>query len=84
MSLSTAAGDVDLLLQLPGIDSFEGLRRRSVERQLSDVQFRVASVDDLIAMKKSANRPQDIAHLAELERIRKVTGPTSLDPSLVG
>lgn len=73
VSLSTEAGDVDLLLELPGIDSFEGLFQRSLQKHLGEVGFRVASIDDLIAMKRAANRPQDLVHLAELERIRKVS-----------
>lgn len=74
VGLSTTAGDVDLLLTLPGVDSFEGLLLRSVERHLSNIAFRVASIEDLIAMKSAASRPQDIAQLAELARIRKVIG----------
>ncbi|MDR3691274.1 MAG: hypothetical protein P4L46_17980 [Fimbriimonas sp.] len=73
VSLNTTAGDVDLLLHLPGVDSFDGLLRRSVIKQLSGVAFRVASVDDLTAMKRAANRPQDIVHLAELDRIRRAS-----------
>ena len=73
VSLNTIASDVDLLLELPGVDSFDGLLRRSVEKLLSGVTFNVASVGDLIDMKRAANRPQDIVHLAELDRIRRAS-----------
>jgi hypothetical protein len=73
VSLSTSAGDVDLLLELPGVDSFDGLLHRSLEKHLGGVGFRVASLDDLTAMKRLANRPQDAMHLLELERIRRVS-----------
>ena len=72
VSLITTAGDVDLLLEIPGIDSFEGLHSRAIERTLGATAFKIASVDDLIKMKRAANRPQDLVHIAELERIRRV------------
>lgn len=74
VSLSTLAGDVDLLLELPGIDSFEGLWQRSIKKSLDDIEFHVASIDDLITMKRVAGRPNDIVHLAELARLRKISG----------
>ena len=72
ISLNTTAGDVDLLLEIPGVDSLHGLLSRSMETDLGGVLFQVASVDDLIAMKRVANRPHDQVHLAELARISKV------------
>jgi hypothetical protein len=73
VSLRTDCGDVDLLIVTPGVDSFEGLYSRSVGRTVDGVAFRVASVEDLVAMKQEAGRPQDLIHLAELERIKKAS-----------
>jgi hypothetical protein len=71
VSLRSECGHIDLLRVIPGVDSFEGLWGRSELRELQGVVFRVASVQDLIAMKREAGRPQDLAHLAELERIAR-------------
>ena len=69
ISLSTDAGDVDLLRVLPGVDSFDGLMDRSVVRRIFGMDVHVASIQDLIAMKKAANRPKDLNHISELEAL---------------
>ncbi|HVT13680.1 MAG TPA: hypothetical protein VHE55_15555 [Fimbriimonadaceae bacterium] len=71
VSLRSDCGDIDLLLVVPGVDSMAGLFARSVTREIGGRAFRVASLDDLEAMKREAGRPQDLAHLDELARIRK-------------
>ncbi len=38
-----------------------------------DLTFRVASLDDLIAMKRAANRPKDQAHVMELLALKRLT-----------
>ena len=71
VSLRSDCGDVDLLLVIPGVDSFEELWARAVQKEIDGTRFRVASIQDLIAMKQTAGRPQDLAHLEELRRIRE-------------
>ena len=73
MTLDTEAAPVDLLAEIPGIESFEALWNRSVETDIYGVMVRVASLDDLIAMKRAANRPKDQSHLYELEAIKRLT-----------
>jgi hypothetical protein len=60
---------VDLLGSASGID-FEGVHARSVTAILDEVHVPVIAIDDLIANKRAAGRPQDLADCAELERIR--------------
>jgi predicted nucleotidyltransferase len=64
--MSTCWGNV------PGVDSFQGLWERSSEKVLFGVPVRVASLEDLIAMKRAAGRAKDQPHLLELERLRSL------------
>jgi predicted nucleotidyltransferase len=73
-TLTTEAGRVDLLGEVSGVDSFEGLWERALETELFGVRVRIASIGDLIAMKRAAGRAKDQAHLLELERLRRLTG----------
>ena len=62
------ATEVDLLVGES--EAFEELRRRAAEVTVERRTFLVASLDDLIAMKRRAGRPQDLLDIAELERLR--------------
>lgn len=72
LTLRTDLGDLDLLGDVAGVESFEGLWERSVEMDLDGLRIRVASLDDLISMKRAANRPKDQLHLMELEALRRL------------
>ena len=61
--------DVDLLVSHSG--EFEQLLRRAVQVSIGDRTFSVASIDDLLAMKRASGRPQDVLDIQELQRIRK-------------
>ena len=63
---------VDLLLK-PEIP-FEELLARSREVMLNRTKIRIASIDDLIALKRQAGRPQDLADIEQLETIRRQKG----------
>jgi predicted nucleotidyltransferase len=69
-TLTTDAGALDLLGEVPGADSFKALWDRATEVELLGTPVRVASLDDLIAMKRAAGREKDRGHLLELERLR--------------
>ena len=63
---------VDLLLK-PEVP-FEQLLARSQEVMLSSTKVRIAAIDDLIALKRQAGRPQDLADIEQLETIRRRKG----------
>ncbi len=71
-TLVTDAGDIDLLGDVAGAASFNALWERASEMDLLGVPVRVASLDDLILMKRAAGRPKDQVHLMELERLRSL------------
>lgn len=58
-TFETEFGDFDILAAIDGMSSYEDLRRASRVATVEGVSARVASLDDLIAMKKSANRTKD-------------------------
>jgi hypothetical protein len=70
--LMTDAGGIDLMTHVIGVDSFAGLFERSVLFDLDGVPLRVASIDDLQRMKSVAPRDRDLAHLRELEALKKL------------
>ncbi|WP_394793336.1 hypothetical protein [Armatimonas sp.] len=72
LTLQTNLGELDLLAVPDGADSFEGLWERSSEMSLGEFAVHVASIDDLITMKRAANRPKDQAHIYELLALKKL------------
>lgn len=72
LNLDTTLGKLDVLREIGGVDSFEGLWARAVPMDFGGFMVRVASIDDLIAMKRAANRPKDQNHLYELLALKKL------------
>lgn len=70
---STDAGDLDVLVDIPGRDGvrrqYEDLAARAHVLDYSGVSVRVAGLDDIIASKEWANRPKDRAALPELHEL---------------
>lgn len=70
-ALSTRYGDLDLLAHPdPGLD-FEALVGRSIAAEVLGVEVRVASLEDLMAMKRAAGRPKDRIELEILGALRE-------------
>ena len=70
-TLSTRFGDLDLLADPdPGLD-FERLAAHAVRASVRDIPLLVASLDDLIAMKRAAGRPKDRVELEILGALRE-------------
>jgi hypothetical protein len=63
-----ARRSVDLFVQNP--IPFEELWARSTLLRIDDVIVHVAAIDDLITMKRQAGRPQDLADIEELTRLK--------------
>lgn len=80
LTLSTDAGNLDLLGAVAGVDSFDGLYERSIEMDMYGYRVRVASLPDLIAMKRAADRDKDRAHLPELEALARLKREGNLEP----
>ncbi len=66
----------DFMPAIHGVRSFEGLRSRSVAREIAGRTILVASLDDIIASKKAAGRDRDLAVLPVLEQTRKAAAQT--------
>ena len=67
-------GSTEVNLLVGESDRFDGLRQRAVTVTLAERTFHVASIDDLIAMKQQAGRPQDLLDVAQLQDILKRLG----------
>jgi hypothetical protein len=70
LTLSTRDGDLDLLAHPPGAPGYRALRRHADIVELEGASVRIASLEDLIEMKRAAGRPQDEIDIASLEVAR--------------
>ncbi len=58
---------MDFLAEAQGSGGYEHLREESDEYEFSGMTLRVASLNDLLNMKRTAGRAKDDVHIAELE-----------------
>jgi hypothetical protein len=81
---NTDAGRVDLVVRLLGVDSFDGLYQRAILVPFESGAIRVASLDDMIAMKSATDRPHDrfdLETLLALKRLSTTVTPPPPEPS---
>jgi predicted nucleotidyltransferase len=71
LTLTTTDGDIDLLAEPDGSPGYAALRRNASRIDLDGVTVLVASIDDMIAMKRATRRPQDLVDLESLEIARR-------------
>jgi hypothetical protein len=77
LRLPTSAGDLDLLNSALGAPPYEDLRERAIGVEVRGTPIRIASLDDLIAMKRASGRPQDLRDIAELTGLGESQGPAA-------
>jgi hypothetical protein len=70
--LRTAVGRLDVMQDVPGMKDYATLRKSAVSADVPGAgRFLFAGIDDLIAMKIAAGRPQDEIDVVSLERARQ-------------
>lgn len=74
LTLITPEGAIDLLVKPDGSPAYSALRSKSSEIDVDGIVVRIASIDDLIAMKRAAGRPRDLEDIASLEVARERSG----------
>ena len=70
-TLTTTAGDLDLIGEAAGGGTYEALLPRSERRELSGLEVRFVDLEMLIQLKRAAGRPKDLERVAELEVLRE-------------
>jgi len=70
LPLDTDDGGLDLLADPPGAPPYATMRGRADRVELDEIVIAVASLDDLLAMKRAAGRPQDLVDVEALEVVR--------------
>ena len=71
-----AGGNVIDILLRPEI-TYERLLENAVEAELSGNKVRIAGIDDLVVMKRAANRPKDRLDIEALEKILRGEDPNA-------
>lgn len=71
LNFRTPDGSTEVDLLVSESDQFASLRERAVKVTIDQRTFFVASIDDLITMKRHAGRPQDLLDIAQLQEIQK-------------
>jgi predicted nucleotidyltransferase len=72
LTLATSQGWLDVHREVDGMPRYESLRGNAERVSLGDFSVLVAAPDDMIAMKRAAGRPQDLADIAEWETIKRL------------
>ncbi len=70
-TLRTRYGDLDLLAHPDPDFDYQSLLEHSIEAEILGIRVRVASLDDLMAMKRAAGRPKDRIELEILGALRE-------------
>lgn len=74
LTLSTEFGALDLLARPAGTDGYNDLVRDAVSLKLKrDLGVAVASIDDLIRMKRASGRPKDLIEVEVLSALQDET-----------
>ncbi len=74
LTLATNEGPLDVMVQPDGSPRYAQLRDRADRLEVGGAVVLVASLEDLIAMKRASARGKDLHDLAELEEIARLRG----------
>lgn len=74
-TLTTTAGDIDVLGEIVGGGRYEDMLPDTVDVALFGMPFRCLSLQRLIEVKRAAGRPKDLEVVAELEALREASAP---------
>lgn len=72
LTLGSPDGDIDLLVGPSGSPAYDELRVHAERVTMDGMSILIASLDDLQAMKRTANRAKDRIDLEEIEVIRRL------------
>jgi len=73
-TLTTSAGALDLLGEIPGGGRYEDLLPHTIVVDLFSYEVRCLDLPTLIRTKRAAGRPRDLDAIAELEALREERG----------
>lgn len=76
-TFATDAGDLDLLAAPAGVDGFAELTLSAATMAIDDMATLVASLEDLIRMKRAAGRPKDLIEVEVLLTLAAEVGQPS-------
>ncbi len=79
-TLTTTAGDIDLLGEVAGLGSYDAVKQHAETVELFDHEIWILTIDGLIRAKLAAGRPKDLLLVTELEALRALRD--RLDPEL--
>lgn len=69
--LVTRHGQLHILMEPKGARTFDRMRKAALVIELDGVEVAIASLDDLIRMKRAAGRPSDLDDIAALTEAEK-------------
>jgi predicted nucleotidyltransferase len=69
LTLDTREGGLDLLVDPTGAPGYRALKERAERIDFDGFDVLIASIEDLLAMKRAANRPQDRVDVQALEAL---------------
>ena len=72
LTLDTPDGGLDLLVEPEGSPGYAALKAQAERIEFDGFQILIASIEDLLAMKRAANRPRDQPDIQALEAILRL------------
>jgi len=72
LTTDTTLGALDILARPDGSPAYRSLRARATRLDIGPTGVLVASIEDLIAMKQSADRPKDREDIERLETVARL------------